>query len=94
LRPLTGQIYAPGRNLFSRWADEPATPKTLNELYADIDVMVAERCWKPTDDLLSYLVRVEADGDELTADKLRKLVSTLLTAGDAGHWPRSGVEVD
>jgi cytochrome P450 len=67
-------------HLFTRWADDPATPKTLDELYAYIDVMVAERCWKPADDLLSDLIRVEVDGDELTADELRMLVSGLLTS--------------
>jgi cytochrome P450 len=50
------------------------------ELYAYIDGMVPERCSKPAEDLLSDLIRVEVDGDELTADELRMLISTLLTS--------------
>jgi cytochrome P450 len=50
------------------------------ELYAYIDVMVADRCRNLRDDLLSDLILAEADGDELTADELRMLISTLLTS--------------
>jgi cytochrome P450 len=34
-----------------------------------------------TDDLTSHLIRAEADGDRLTRDELRMLVSAMLTAG-------------
>jgi cytochrome P450 len=78
--------------LFSRWADElmnlasnrgdtSSMVKSLDELHSYIDVMVADRCRKLTDDVLSELILAEADGDELEADEFRMLVGTLLTAG-------------
>ena len=46
-----------------------------------IDDMVATRRRNLTDDLLSDLIRAEADGEHLTAEELRALVGTLLMAG-------------
>ena len=43
--------------------------------------MVATRRRNLTDDLLSDLIRAEADGERLTAEELRALVGTLLMAG-------------
>jgi cytochrome P450 len=66
--------------LFRRWTDETLNSKALDELYAYVDVMIADRCGKPGDDLLSHLIQVEVDGYELTSDDLRMLVATLVGA--------------
>ena len=51
------------------------------KLDAYIDGMVANRRQTLTDDLVSELIRAEDDGDHLSADELRMLVSGLLLAG-------------
>jgi cytochrome P450 len=40
-------------HLFRRWAGKSLNSKALDELYAYVDVMIANRCRKPGDDLLS-----------------------------------------
>ena len=64
--------------LFQRWADESLTSKALDELYAYVDVMIADRCRKPGPDLLSHLIQFEVDGNELTTDDLRAVAAALL----------------
>ena len=61
--------------------DEPIILRALVELDTYMDDMVAERRHNLTDGLISELIRAEADGDRLSADELRMLVSVLLTAG-------------
>jgi cytochrome P450 len=41
--------------------------------------MIAERCRKSTDDLISDLIAIDVGGSELTADELRTVVVTLVT---------------
>ena len=48
--------------VFARRADQPLTPKTRDEAFAYLDVMVADRCRRPGDDLLSALIQLEVDG--------------------------------
>jgi len=80
--------------LFSCWADDileafgwnaaSETPTILaswDALDAYIDDMVARRHHALTDDLISELIRAEADGDRLSVDELRMLVAALLLAG-------------
>lgn len=79
---------------FSGWTDDileafnwnaaSQTPTILaawDSLDAYIDDMVARRRHALTDDLISELIRAEDDGDRLSADELRMLVSALLMAG-------------
>lgn len=66
--------------LFARWTDDLSDERTRDALYAYVDVMVAQRCWRPTDDLLSRLIADGVNGEELTADELRLVVGTLLTS--------------
>jgi cytochrome P450 len=75
--------------LFSRWADDAASPKAFDELCAYVDVMIADRCRRPTNDLLSHLIQVEADGGELTVDDVHMLVAALV----AGSTPRSNASL-
>ncbi|MDT5015138.1 MAG: hypothetical protein QOD39_1298 [Mycobacterium sp.] len=69
-------------HLFSRWAGRPLTPKALDTLYSYVDVMIADRCRRPTDDLVSKLIELEVDGEELTVDDVRRFVAALVTDAD------------
>ena len=62
-------------------ADESTVLRELGDWDSYIDDMVATRRRNLTDDLLSDLIRAEADGERLTAEELRALVGTLLMAG-------------
>lgn len=64
--------------LFTRWAIDFLDPVALDELYAHLDVMIADRCSAPGEDLLSDLIAREVDGDGLTVDDLHTIVATLL----------------
>ena len=64
--------------LFSGWAAEPNS-KAVDALYAYVDVMIADRCRQPTDDLVSKLIELEVDGEDLTVDDIRRFVAALVT---------------
>jgi cytochrome P450 len=68
-------------HFFLRWAGESLNSKALDELYAYVDVMIADRCTKPGDDLLPQLIQLEVDGEELTVDDLRMVVAALVAGG-------------
>jgi cytochrome P450 len=93
---ICGLLGAPRQDwqLFSDWADDIFKALSWNvandaavimaafdELDAYIDDMVARRRRHLTDDLISELIRAEADGDRLGADELRMLAEGLLMAG-------------
>jgi cytochrome P450 len=69
-------------HLFGRWASESSNSKALDELYAYVDVMIADRCRKPGDDLLSELIQSGIEGEELTVDDLRAIVAALVFRAD------------
>jgi hypothetical protein len=75
------------RLLFWRWAGDLSNPKTLDELNAYVDVLIADRCLKPADDLLSRLIQLEVDGEELTVDDIRTLVAALVAAPKPQELP-------
>jgi cytochrome P450 len=60
--------------LFSRWAGGPLTSKALDELYHHVDVLIADRCRRPTDDLLHRLIQMD-----LTDEDIRGFVAALVT---------------
>jgi cytochrome P450 len=64
--------------LFSRWAAGPLSSKALDALHAYVDVMIADRCRRSTDDLVSKLIELEVDGEELTVDDIRRFVAALV----------------
>ena len=68
--------------LFYRWAAAPLTPKATDELDHYVDVMIAERCWRPADDLMSKLIELEVEGEELTVDDIRSFVAALVSKAD------------
>jgi cytochrome P450 len=80
--------------LFSRWAadisrvfggnvaeHEIAILEAWEALDVYLEKLIACRRDSLADDLISELIRVEADGDRLTHDELRNLVLILLNAG-------------
>jgi cytochrome P450 len=69
-------------HLFKRWAGKSLNSKALDELYAYVDVMIADRCRMPGDDLLSQLIELEVDGEELTVDDIRRFVAALVAGAD------------
>lgn len=77
---LCARLGVPGKDwhLFGRWASESVNPKALDELYAYVDVMIADRCRKPGTDLLSELIQNGIEGEELTVDDMRAIVATLV----------------
>jgi cytochrome P450 len=64
--------------LFYRWADTPMMPKATDELHQYVDVMIADRCRRPADDLMSKLIELEVDGEALTVDDIRNFVAELV----------------
>jgi cytochrome P450 len=65
--------------LFKRWAGESLTSKALDQLYAYVDVMIADRCCKPGTDLLSQLIATGVDDEDLTVDELHAIVAALVS---------------
>jgi cytochrome P450 len=70
--------------LFARWATDFLNPAALQELYSYLDVMIAERCRLPGEDLLSDLIGLDIDGDGLTVDDLHTIVAAVLAGVDVG----------
>ena len=81
LRAVVAALGVPRRDwgLFSRWSEDGTDPRSLDLLGAYVDVMIAERCGKSTDDLVSDLMTIDVCGNELTADELRTIVVRLVT---------------
>ena len=81
MRLVCAALGVPRRDwgLFSRWSEDGTDPRSLDLLGAYVDVMIAERCTKSTDDLVSDLVTIDVCGSELTADELRTIVVRLVT---------------
>lgn len=68
--------------LFVRWADDAVPTDAFN---AYVDVLVADHCAHPADNLLSWLITMEIDGAWLTAEEIRQFVSALLTPISTGR---------
>ncbi len=64
--------------LFTRWASGPVTPEVLDEMNYYTDVMIADRCTHPRDDLLMRLIEMEVDGQALTTDEIQAFVRNLV----------------
>ena len=86
---VCAQLGVPAKDwhLFKRWAGEPLNSKALDQLHYYVDVMIAERCRKPGDDLLSQLIATGVDGEDLTVDELRAIVAALLSRAAATPSP-------
>ncbi|MDT5390718.1 MAG: hypothetical protein QOE04_4359 [Mycobacterium sp.] len=66
------------RNLMAQWAAELRERRTHDALDFYVDVMIADRCGHPTDDLLSELISTGVAGLDLTADEIRLAVTAML----------------
>jgi cytochrome P450 len=65
--------------LFARWAASGSVNQAdLDALHQYVDVMIADRCRKPGDDLISLLIQLEVDGEALTVEEMHKFVATLV----------------
>lgn len=62
----------------SRLADDLTGAHAVDALGAFVDVLVADRCRHPGDDLISDLITYDADGCGLTADEIRAVVVDLI----------------
>lgn len=62
------------------WADRRGDSRELEAFGTYIDVLVADRCRRPGDDLISDLVAFEVDGGGLTADDIRTIVVELVSS--------------
>lgn len=62
------------------WAPHLADARVRDTLGAYIDVLVADRCVRLGDDLVSELVVHEVDGDGFTADEIRTLLVDFVQA--------------
>lgn len=60
----------------------------LGSMYVYLEERAEEKRQNPTDDLLSYLVHAEDDGERMTHDEL---MSQLVTLYMAGHEPTAGL---
>jgi cytochrome P450 len=73
--------------LFSRWASGPLTPKATDELHAYLDVMIADKCRNAGHDLLSTLIQLQVDGQDLTVNDLQVIVTSLVASAEAPREP-------
>jgi cytochrome P450 len=73
--------------LFSRWASGPRTPKATDELRAYLDVMIADKCRQTGHDLLSTLIQLQVDGQDLTVNDLQVIVTSLVASAEASREP-------
>jgi cytochrome P450 len=63
----------------AQWAAELGEHRSHDALDAYVDVMIADRCGRPTDDLLSELISTGVAGLDLTADEIRLAVAAMLS---------------
>lgn len=68
------------RPQLARWANGRLDMHARDALHAYIDVLIADRCRRIGDDLLSRLIVHGLGGTELDTDELRGIVAALLTS--------------
>jgi len=55
--------------------------RTVREIYTRFQAEIEDRRAHPRDDLITYLVQAEIDGDKLTDSELRRICFLMLSAG-------------
>ena len=80
VRAVCARLGVPSADwdLMAHWAAELGTHRTHDALDFYVDVMIADRCAHPTDDLLSELISTGVAGLDLTADEIRLAVAAML----------------
>lgn len=58
------------RSMVAGWAANLSQGVAFESLRSYVDVMVADRCWRITDDLLSKLILEGVGGMDLTSDEI------------------------
>jgi cytochrome P450 len=86
-RKSFAQWAADLRDLPHRTVHDVVVHPSLDAVHAYVDVMIAERCTHPTDDLLSKLIDAKADAFAFTTDELRLSVTALLAMAAANESP-------
>jgi cytochrome P450 len=65
----------------AQWTAELPDAAARHALDAYVDVMIADRCGRLADDLLSELIRTGVAGLDLTAEEIQLAVAAMLTLG-------------
>jgi hypothetical protein len=65
-------------NLVAQWAAELGERRTHDALDAYVDMLIAHRCGRLGDDVLSELIRTGVAGLDLTADEIKLAVAAML----------------
>jgi hypothetical protein len=66
------------RNQLAQWAAELGERRTHDALDAYVDVLIAHRCGRLGDDVLSELIRTGVAGLDLTSDEIKLAVAAML----------------
>ncbi|KWX57484.1 hypothetical protein [Mycobacterium sp. NAZ190054] len=78
-------LGAPERDWWriAQWATRLDDSRVCDEFGAYLDVLVAYRCARPGEDVISDLIAydVDGDGDGLTADEIRGILVDFVRAG-------------
>lgn len=64
---------------FAQWAAELADGGGCDALEYYVDLMVADRCYRMGDDVLSRLISTGVAGEDLTIDEIQLAVRAMLT---------------
>jgi hypothetical protein len=91
VRAMCARLGIPGSdwNMVAQWAAELGEHRTHDDLDAYVDVMIADRCCRTSDDLLSDLILIGVAGLDLTADEIKLAVATMLAlAHQSDHASR------
>ena len=72
----------------SQLAERSGADQARDALSAYVDVLVADRCRTPGDDVVSDLIAHEVDGSALTADEIRAVVVAVLCGGAPSPGPQ------
>lgn len=65
-------------SLLAQWAAELGERRSHEALDAYVDMMIADRCCRTSDDLLSELILIGVAGLDLTAEEIRLAVAAML----------------
>jgi cytochrome P450 len=93
MRVIASMLGVPGEEYpaFRHWSEAifayvgiPAQERArrIQELYAYLDRVIAERRVKPAEDLISALIEAEVDGESLSDQQIRSFAAVLLVAGN------------
>lgn len=64
--------------LLARWADELVVIGAHDELDVYVDLMIADRCYRATDDVLNDLIEIGVAGEDLMTEEIQLAVRAML----------------